>query len=526
MMRSILHLRALSIHPCRWGRIRALSKLPQTFSDLPLPAKLKRNLPSFSHLTDIQSQTFQPAFEGRDVIGKARTGTGKTLAFLLPSLSRLPKESRDTRMLLVAPTRELAQQCHSQIQRLTRKPALLLVGGRPKVDDVDRLTKWTPVIVTATPGRLLDHLESGYLKLDTVEILVLDEMDRLLGMGFREEITKILQYLPPERQTLLFSATLPKQVSEMIETCIKPDHVLIDCIGEVADHSATDVDQSYGILPPARMVSGVLQVLFKLMTIPRHKVIVFFSTSAQVDFYFRLLKKLHRPVLAIHAQKRDRTKVSQRFRKDRRAILLSTDVSARGVDYPNVTHVVQVGVAESREAYIHRVGRTGRAGKTGKSLLLLLEAERKFLERDLHGLDVSWNKEIQGLLEGELDAELETSLLQTATDIRLGEARDLVESAHGAYHSLLGFYHSRFASLGIRDQDLLVSTVNDFAASAGLYELPPVASEVVSRYKLERHRGLNVRTQWKVGTTFNVGSPSNLLEALNDAEQSSGNRDR
>jgi len=193
-------------------------------------------------------------------------------------------------------------------------------------------------------------------------------------MGFREDVRQLLTYLPPKhsRQTLLFSATVPPSVQEMIDECVKSERVLVDCIQEddPNTHVVNTVEQSHAIIPKDKLVWGIASTILDIMdNNERHKILVFFPTTSQVSYFSALFNKgLGRRVLEIHSRKNQdvRSNTSDRFRQAQQAVMFTSDVSARGVDYPDVTHVIQIGTARDRETYIHRLGRTGRAGKAGK----------------------------------------------------------------------------------------------------------------------------------------------------------------
>jgi len=479
-------------------------------------------------MTEIQAKTWEAALSGKDVIGRARTGTGKTLAFLLPSLERVlqnPVENK-VKILIISPTRELAHQIYDQANMLTRHHSRqvnsqVVYGGVSKNRDIELMERQVPTILTATPGRLMDHLDSTYIRnkpfpdyLQNIQVLVLDEMDRLLDMGFRDTIRQILSYLPQERQTLLFSATVPPEVRSMIDMCVVPDHELIDCIQEEdpTTHTNEAVDQSYVVLSDNHMVWGFVRALLHYMREPDHKILVFFPTTAQVTYFANLFNRgLGRHVLEIHSKltQNKRTNTSDRFRQARQAVMFTSDVSARGVDYPNVSHVIQFGSASDRETYIHRLGRTGRAGKKGEGVLVLTKHEKSFLKLDLAGLDVQPNGFMQGLLQESPSAQLEEDMMRITQEIRTGEAPELEGDAKAAYRSLLGFYHTRFRSLGVRSTDALIKTVNGFAAQAGLQELPPISEKLALQLGVKNHPSLNIRSRWSPGGNFDVGRRRN-----------------
>lgn len=316
-------------------------------------------------------------------------------------------------------------------------------------------------------------------------------------MGFREDIRSLLSYLPPKesRQTLLFSATVPRSVQEMIEECVRPERVYIDCIQEddPNSHVVHTVAQSHAIIPQDKLISGVAQAIMHLMdTTEKHKLLVFFPTTSQVAYFASLFNRgLGRPVLEIHSRKNQdaRSNTSERFRQARRAVMFTSDVSARGVDYPDVTHVVQVGTAADRETYIHRLGRTGRAGKSGKGILLMMEEEKPWLHGDLHGIDIPPNDELQEVINSGT-AELEAAM----PEIQMRAGFDLEKKAGQAYSSLFGFYTQIFRQLKVPQfADKIVEFVNGFAKQAGLQSLPPIRADLAQQLGLGGHPGLNIQ---------------------------------
>jgi ATP-dependent RNA helicase MSS116 len=478
----------------------------------------------FKTMTEIQARTWDAAVAGKDVIGRARTGTGKTMAFLLPTLERIlqnPGNDGKLSVLIISPTRELANQIGDQAHMLTQAhnnvSSQVVYGGISKRQDISYMQKRMPTILTATPGRLHDHLQTTSIhgkpfrdSAKDIQVLILDEMDRLLDMGFRDEIEKIISYVPKNRQTLLFSATVPQGVLSAVKKFTKSDSVTVDCMNDEdpASHTNARIDQSHVVLPPDRAVSGVVQLVLRLMDEADHKVLVFFPTTSQVIYFSSLFNKgLGRGVLEIHAKKSQgsRSNTSDRFRQAKKGVMFTSDVSARGVDYPNVTHVVQVGMATDRETYIHRLGRTGRAGKKGRGLLVLAETEKPFLKMDLNDLDIPRDDFLQGLMDEPLPKHVEDELGPVLHQTRTGSQPELAKAAESVYRSLFGFYTSKLPAIGIRSKDPLVDMVNQFAGLAGLKALPSLSSKLVQQFGLTRHPGITVNNRWSGDDEFDVG---------------------
>ena len=491
---------------------------PLRFEDLGLhPKSLKALRRHGLHkLTEIQHKSFDTIVSGKDVVGRARTGTGKTLAFLLPSLERLlveierDKGSPGIQMLVLSPTRELAAQIAKEADRLvaTHESTItsqVVYGGASKKEDIDSFNQQLPTILVATPGRLKDHLASTYLKgnkpfidsLQNLKILVLDETDRLLDLGFRNDIQDILACLPKEkRQTLLFSATLPPKVREIVEIATKPNYEVVDCIqeGDPASHTNAQTEQSYITLPSQRFWTGSMEMLLEMMDQGKSKIMVFFPLTGLVQLYANIFNlKFGRRVWELHGKmnQRERIRISRRFRNATNGILFTSDVSARGVDYPNVTNVVQIGASDSRETYIHRLGRTGRAGKRGKGFLILPELEQDFV-RDLEGLDISCDQEMQERLCKGASRHFRNELGPVAQDMRAGRDPKLEQSVNDAYQAMVSYYFHRS-----EDDEKFVSTVNHLVEDMGLRELPAIDYHRARKIGLDKIPGLNIQQNWK-----------------------------
>jgi ATP-dependent RNA helicase MSS116 len=465
-------------------------------------------------MTEIQAKTFDAASSGKDVLGRARTGTGKTLAFLLPAIETLLSSAseyepgKSVGILIMSPTRELALQINEQAKAIVschkNLSTQVMFGGTSKREDVKRLSKRLPSILVATPGRLLDHLQSTDVRGDPfsrlikkTQVLVLDETDRLLDMGFRKEIDNIISYLPAEkRQTLLFSATLPPDVRKVMAGCMRPDYVTVDCIHDFdpSTHTNDLVNQSAVVHKSKRQIDAPVQVITRLLEAePNAKLIAFFPTTNLTAYYSSLFNfVLSKPVIEIHSKKTQsyRTSASNRFREMKKGIMFTSDVSARGVDYPGVTAVVQVGIPESRETYIHRLGRTGRAGKSGRGVLILNEMEAPFLRKALKGMDIETNSELQDLVDQDI---LDDRIDRMRKAVREGQNDTLCVAATRAYQSMLGFYNGKLASLGIRDKRVLVRKVNDFSAAAGMNEPPAVSPRAAESTGLAGLPGIRVK---------------------------------
>lgn len=331
----------------------------------------------YEEATPIQIKAIPPILEGRDMVGSAQTGTGKTAAFALPALHRL-KKTEACRALALAPTRELAIQIEENFRKYGKHMGLnmaLLYGGVKYGKQLEELRN-NPDIVVATPGRLLDHIQQGNLSLGKIEILILDEVDRMLDMGFVEDVTKIINKTPRSRQTLLFSATIPDAVVRLSKWALdNPAEAKIDIKISAAD------TVSHALYPvPAIQKFDLLISLLK--NIKFDNLIVFFQTRRGTDKISHWLTEHGRNVRVLHSdlKQRDRVSALEDFKKGNVKILCATDVASRGLDISNVTHVINYDVPQHSEDYIHRIGRTGRARTEGEAFTLCKPEELPLVE--------------------------------------------------------------------------------------------------------------------------------------------------
>ena len=331
----------------------------------------------YEEATPIQVKAIPPILEGRDMVGSAQTGTGKTAAFALPALHRLKKPGA-CRALALAPTRELAIQIEENFRKYGKHMGLnmaLLYGGVKYGKQLEEL-KNNPDIVVATPGRLLDHIQQGNLSLGKIEILILDEVDRMLDMGFVEDVTKIINKTPRSRQTLLFSATIPDAVVRLSKWALdNPAEAKIDIKISAAE------TVSHALYPvPAIQKFDLLIAL--LNNIKFDSLIIFFQTRRGTDKISHWLTEHGQDVRVLHSdlKQRDRMSALQDFKDGKVKILSATDVASRGLDISNVTHVINYDVPQHSEDYIHRIGRTGRARTEGEAFTLCKPEELPMVE--------------------------------------------------------------------------------------------------------------------------------------------------
>ncbi|HME33355.1 MAG TPA: DEAD/DEAH box helicase [Terriglobales bacterium] len=346
-----------------------------TFSELPLSSALQRKLAAaqFTNLTPIQERAIPPALEGRDVIGTAQTGTGKTLAFLIPLIEILNREpARQTGALVLLPTRELAMQVHEQYEQLRGREmpkAALVIGGVSEKAQIQSLRAGSSLVI-ATPGRLQDLMDRRFADLRHIKVLVLDEADRMLDMGFLPAIRRILSVLPQQRQTLCFSATLEQSVAGLVHDYMR-DPVRV-ALGSVLKPAESVRLKAYEVRPGEK-----LDVLRQLLYSEEGQTLIFTRTKRGAE---RLAKELVRDGFSAAMIHGDRSQ-SQRnaaligFQEGRYRVLVATDIASRGLHVDDVAHVINYDVPKMAEDFIHRVGRTGRAGLQGHASTLAAGAE-------------------------------------------------------------------------------------------------------------------------------------------------------
>lgn len=452
----------------------------------------------FNHMLPVQEATIHDLLQKRiDCLAQAKTGTGKTIAFLLPAIQKLINKKRSAgsgiSLLVISPTRELAMQIAKEasmlLQRLPAFKVCVAIGGTKKdKEERDILSKNGCDILIATPGRLNDHFGNQRI-LDLVQqldTLVLDEADRLLDMGFLNELKAIIKCLPDKKQTgrqgMLFSATISNHVQQFAHLVLSDGYKFITTIpaGEAQVHE--HVPQvlvkvaTWSAVVPAMVWS--IKHECGLMGAATFKAIVFAPTAALADFYHYVLSTISGlpPVSVLHARisQSKRTKVTNDYRNASSAVLVATDVVARGLDFPDVSNVFQVGLPADRESYIHRLGRTARAGKKGRSVFIITEAESFFPQFVLKAItfesatpDLSSSPEVTAIVDG-YDAKTKT------------------------YQAWLGFYKAHAKSLKWSDNQL-VAEANKFAIEAmGCDEIPPLERKTVGKMGLKGAKGLNI----------------------------------
>ncbi|WP_191560391.1 DEAD/DEAH box helicase [Metabacillus idriensis] len=349
------------------------------FHEYKLSAEIVRALESLNYTepTEVQKKVLPVALEKKDLVVKSQTGSGKTASFGIPLCEMVEWEENKPQALILTPTRELAAQVKEDITnigRFKRIKAAAIYGKQPFDRQKIELKQKTHVVV-GTPGRVLDHIEKGTLPLERLQYLIIDEADEMLNMGFIDQVEAIINELPTDRVTMLFSATLPKDVENLCHKYMKnPTQIEIKAAGlttEAIEHSLITVreDDKFSLLKNVTIVENP------------DSCIIFCRTQEQVDSVYSQLNRANYPCDKIHGglYQEDRFAVMNDFKRGKFRYLVATDVAARGIDIDNITHVINYDLPLEKESYVHRTGRTGRAGKTGKAITFVTPYEEKFL---------------------------------------------------------------------------------------------------------------------------------------------------
>jgi ATP-dependent RNA helicase MSS116 len=459
----------------------------------------------YEYMTAVQAETLPLLLkDNTDCLAKAKTGTGKTLAFMIPTIEKIlalsngkKQNSNDIHCLVISPTRELAQQIGTETEKLLTfhqahlRKVVVCVGGTNKNKDVRVLQGTTPIVV-ATPGRLLDHLKDGLAKrMTNLSCLIFDEADQLLDMGFRPDIERILALLNPSaqtRQTLLFSATIPPSVSEIAGIALHPKYHFVDTVGEDSVQTHERVQQQVMISNQGHQLRSIMSILERETSNKLYKIIVFFTTARLTGFLAELFNSVSfqtgYKVLEIHSRKtqKAREQASEEFRKSRSAVMFTSDVTARGMDYPDVTFVLQVGLTD-RAQYIHRLGRTARAGKDGKGGLLLSNYEEEHMVKN--------ELKDMPLEPTPITVSAKTSAIVEQAKQNVGNDKTLRVSAEQAYRAWLGYYNGHLKKVRW-DKKLLVRQANLWAQQIGLLEQPSLQRKTIGKMGLKGTPGLKI----------------------------------
>ncbi len=376
----------------------AIQTLPEapaaSFSDLPISREVYKAIEDFGWETPtpIQALALPVLLNGEDVVGLAQTGSGKTAAFGIPLIERVDTRRRGIQALVLVPTRELATQVAAEMTRLSRNTPLRILtvfGGTAMNPQLNALRAGRAHVVVGTPGRILDHLQRGTLKLDAVHYLVLDEADRMLDMGFAPDVQRILSHTPKDRQTALFSATMPNEIRNIVHRHmrspqslqVESDAPTVDTVEQVYYHVA-DRDKTRGLRSLIDAERDPLAIVFR-------------RTQHGAAKLHRQLERDGYRVGVLHGRmtQGQRNRTLSDFTSGRTRILVATNVAARGLDIPDVTHVINYDIPEDAETYIHRIGRTARAGKGGIAATLVGESDLTAFEQITRRLPVTVREE-------------------------------------------------------------------------------------------------------------------------------------
>jgi ATP-dependent RNA helicase MSS116, mitochondrial len=490
-------------------------------------------------MTEVQRMTINECLDGTDVIAQARTGTGKTIAFLMPIIQRMLKDPQlsvtrpnigDTRALIISPTRELAEQIGEEARKIVRGTGIqvqMAVGGTQKQFHLQMMQRQGCHILVGTPGRVKDLLSDPYngLSMQNIQTFVLDEADRLLDIGFSDDIREIQSFFPMEkrqqRQTLMFSATMPRSVVGLVRETMKPDFKFVRTVDpdEAATHES--VPQNIVWLPGLQnQLPAIVEIAHKANEAHKRdpennmpfKAIVFFRSLNEVKLAFEALMNMRDPAvkggmfsahplapariieMSSNLDQRRRTANAAAFRQAQSAILISSDVTARGMDFPNVSHVIQVGIPSRIEDYVHRLGRTGRAGKPGQGWLLVQDDERnKFrqLAKSIHATNIIDDESLEtGKLDMTRPGQLSAPTAKIMQMVEAGVKQVSIMDKGKAYQSLMSVLNQS----GNSSKQQIVDQVNELATFGWGLETPPS----VTRFWAEKTgfsgtRGLNLR---------------------------------
>ncbi|EGG04477.1 uncharacterized protein MELLADRAFT_37461 [Melampsora larici-populina 98AG31] len=469
------------------------------FADTALSTGLKAVIP-FETMSEIQAATLDAVLGGQDVLAQAKTGTGKTLAFLVPAVEKLRNltpmpPNRQISILIISPTRELAAQIARECQPLLEGTSFgvqCVVGGTNINTEINKLKNNRCDVLVATPGRLKDHLLNQGLQgqLRQLRFFILDEADRLLDMGFKPDIDQILQTLPDRRsvprQSMLFSATIPAEVMKVKNAVLLPNHAHISTLKAEDINAHLHVQQDFVIAHLHDHFAALLEIIKQdLITHgPKSKTMVFFPTARATGLGGEVLKyclKDRVPVFELHSRiaQGARTKTAKKFSDCESGVLVTSDVSGRGVDYPNVTTVVQVGLPMTPEDYVHRLGRTARGGATGRGIIILAPFEQKFLT--------------QGQMSSmPLKPHPPIDLDRSETDEALDQISE--QSKDQTYAAWLGYYKGKMKVCGF-DPVGLVRTANEYVRDGMRYQsdlTPGLLAKTVGMMGLRGVPGLRI----------------------------------
>uniref|UniRef100_A0A8C9GBP1 ATP-dependent RNA helicase n=1 Tax=Piliocolobus tephrosceles TaxID=591936 RepID=A0A8C9GBP1_9PRIM len=452
----------------------------------------------YKELTDVQKLIYENVLKvnkKNDLLIQAKTGTGKTISYLLLVIDDILKNRiMSVHTLIIVPTRELANQIYNEAKMLltfkNNINVLTLIGGIKRREDQINIRRVKPDIVICTVGRLLDHFECTYLfntLFENLKMLIIDEADQLLSLGYKNEINRIISYLPQKKRNILLSATLSYNLTEIRKNICKSDYLFLNCIQNISQHTNEQLKQSVLFHKAIDTTVILYNILIEHMRLNQftYKIIVFFPTAKATAFFANFFQKqLKISVYEIHRQKEaaHRQIISNRFALESVGILFTSDISARGMHYSNVTLIVQVNSAISREQYIHRVGRTARSNKEGNAIILLNEADQLFFEQ-IKDLNINkLNPDNYIIKNTNISSYLNSWISNT----------QLLYLAYAYYSSLLRFYKTKYVTLKLTD-DEIIDVVNNTLLSTGLVEQPHISNKLAIALNMQNNPRLKIR---------------------------------
>ncbi|OGE55041.1 hypothetical protein PENARI_c005G00610 [Penicillium arizonense] len=491
----------------------------------------------FEFMTPVQHRvlTELPTWRS-DCLVQAKTGTGKTLAFLLPALHCLlqgqatPPKGQ-VAILIITPTRELAQQIAKSCDQLTSQLSTpvrcdIAVGGTNRAPAFSRFMKQTPSVLVATPGRLKDYLsdEDSAEKLSNIQTLVLDEADTMLESGFIHDVKQILRLIPPKSagwQGMCFSATVPPKVKDVVSVVLKPGYTSLSTIEKNEAPTHERVPQYHVLMPSVSQTFTTLASLLSLEIKTSSKIIVFGVTANMVALFAAVFSQGLTPlkVFEIHSRlnQRARTRTTDEFKEAEAGILFASDVIGRGMDFPNVDLVIQVGLPSNGEQYVHRVGRTARAGNDGRAIILLTQGESFFMNNNRH-LPIKPHPATEAINAGA------NSCVDSVTQAMYNIDE---ETKQRAYSSFIGFFAGSGLMRQLRlDKPGLVQLANEMAMKAmACPEPPPMDKKVVGKMGLKGVPGFNYASASDLAAKRGGGQRGRSRSKSNTREPKTKNRD-
>ncbi|KAJ3918027.1 P-loop containing nucleoside triphosphate hydrolase protein [Lentinula edodes] len=468
----------------------------KAFADLPISENSKRGLKKafFVDMTDIQAQSIPVSLKGKDVLGAARTGSGKTLAFLIPVLEILYRQrwgpTDGLGALIISPTRELAVQIFEVLRSIGGYHSFsagLVIGGKSLKDERERLSRMN--ILVATPGRLLQHMDQTVgFESDNLKLLVLDEADRILDMGFSRTVSALLSHLPKSRQTLLFSATQTRSVKDLARLSLQdPISIGVNVGDGLSSSIPKSLEQHYLVCTLDQKLSILWSFIKSHL---QSKIIVFASSCKQVRFIFETFCKMHpgMPLIHLHGKQKQTTRLTMynKFTQSKHAVLFATDIAARGLDFPSVDWVLQLDAPEDADTYIHRVGRTARYESRGKGLLFLMPSEEEGMLAALKAKGIEVQKiKVKPSKQQDIQNQLQKLAFQEPEIKYLGQR---------AFVSYLRSVHLHKDKSIFKVAEL---PANEFAESLGLPGAPKIKflSKEVAKQKKNTDRRVNAAKQ-------------------------------